>query len=74
MTWQEKIQIAMVLLQDACNQNRDWTACDSCPFRAHCNLIEAETDLTPGDDDWLTLSDDDYEDDEEEAEEDAESE
>jgi acetyl-CoA carboxylase beta subunit len=51
--WQKKMIEAMKNLQDACNMNDEWAKCNECPFRAYCDSIELDYDITPTSDSFL---------------------
>lgn len=53
MDWKEKMIEAMKNLQDACNMNDEWAKCNECPFRAYCDSIEVDYDITPDSDSFL---------------------
>lgn len=42
MDWCEKVQKAMDLLAEGCNENNDFDNCWQCPFVFFCDLIKAE--------------------------------
>ena len=43
MTWQAKMAQAMDMMQEACNENKDWDKCHTCPFDDFCTaLMDAE--------------------------------
>lgn len=43
MNWIETMKQAMATLQNACQSNTEWSACNKCPFDRYCTaLMDAE--------------------------------
>lgn len=42
--WKNKIRDAMDLLKEACQENKEWSKCQDCPFNEYCKVI-IEADL-----------------------------
>ena len=53
MDWKEKIKQGMILITEGCQQQREWTECQNCPFRNYCDTIEEAGYNTP--DEWMGL-------------------
>ena len=42
MTWNEKMTIAMEMIEKACRENGNWAECEKCPFNKYCYILLKE--------------------------------
>lgn len=47
MDWKEKIEKAMIMLSEGCEEQTEWTKCKECPFIRFCDIIEEKLDIVP---------------------------
>lgn len=39
MDWVEKMKVAMLRVQEACQTNDKWSNCQNCPFDEYCTVL-----------------------------------
>ena len=44
MDWKEKITVGMELIKQGCQEVKEWTKCNDCPFGKFCDYITYKTD------------------------------